>query len=95
MDKYELSGRLRIASRIWVTQGHHRMINECITTGSEVGVIRLNEKSQRSPIFQSIHQLIEDSFILTQSKLDVNNLKSVPYFNEAEYCADEVFARFS
>ena len=30
----------------------------------------------------------------TQFELDVNHLKSVPHFNEAEYCADEVFTRF-
>lgn len=93
-DKYWLSGRLKIASRVWVTQDNLSMIYEGITAGSEVGVIRLKEKSQSSPIVQSIHQLIQDSFILTQSELDVNHLKSVPHFNEAEYCADEVFARF-
>ena len=71
------------------------MIYEGITAGSEVGVIRLKEKNQSSPIAQNIQQLIQDSLILTQFELDVNHLKSVPHFNEAEYCADEVFTRFS
>lgn len=94
-DKYWLSGRLKIASRVWVTQDNLSMIYEGITAGSEVGVIRLKGKKQSSPIAQSIQQLIQDSLILTQSELDVNRLKSVPHFNEAEYCADEVFTRFS
>ena len=94
-DKYWLSGRLKIASRVWVTQDNLSMIYEGITAGSEVGVIRLKGKKQSSPIAQSIQQLIQDSLILTQFELDVNRLKTVPHFNEAEYCADEVFTRFS
>ena len=94
-DKDWLSGRLKIASRVWVTQDNLSMIYEGITAGSEVGVILLKEKNQSSPIAQNIQQLIQDSLISTQFELDVNHLKSVPHFNEAEYCADEVFTRFS
>ena len=93
-DKDWLSSRLKIASRVWATQDNLSMIYEGITAGSEVGVIRLKEKNQGSPVAQNIQQLIQDSLILTQFELDVNRLKSVPHFNEAEYCADEVFTRF-
>lgn len=94
-DKYWLSGRLKIASRLWITQGELSMIYEGLTAGSEVGLIRLKEKNETSLIVQNIQQLIQDSFVLTQSKLDVHHLKSTSHFNEAERCADVVFSRFS
>lgn len=94
-DKYWLSGRLKIASRLWVTQDNVSMIYEGLTAGSEVGLIRLKEKSQTSLIAQSISQLIQDSLVLIESKLALNHLKSASGFNESEHCADEVFTRFS
>lgn len=94
-DENWISGRLKIASRVWLTQDKLSMIYEGLTAGSEVGLIRLKEKNQESLVAQSIHQLIQDSLVLTPCKLDVNHLKSISHFNEAKYCADEVFARFS
>lgn len=93
-DKNWLSDRLKIASRVWVTQDSVSMIYEGLTAGSEVGLIRLKETKKNNRIVESINQLIEDSIVLTQVKLDINHLKSTSQFNEAERCAEEIFERF-
>ena len=65
-----LSGRLKIASRVWVTQDNLSTIYEGITAGSEVGVIRLKEKIKAVLIAQNIQQPIQDSLIVTQFELE-------------------------
>lgn len=94
-DKDWVPSRLKIASRVWVTEDSVSMIYEGMTAGAEVGLIRLKNKTNlTSRITESIHQLIKDSLVLTEPKLDIKHLKSTSHFNEAEFCADEIFERF-
>lgn len=91
-DKNWVPNRLKIASRVWVTEDSVSMIYEGMTAGAEVGLIRLKDKKSR--ISKSIQQLIKDSLVLTEPKLDIKHLKPTSHFNEAEFCADEIFERF-
>ncbi len=86
--------RLKIASRVWVTQDSTSMIYEALSSGAEVGVICLIPINKLNRICLCTQRLIDNKIIRTDEILELDSVNRSSYLNEADRCADEITKRF-
>lgn len=86
--------RLKIASRVWVTQDSTSMIYEALSSGAEVGVIPLIPYNKANRISLCTQNLIDNRIVRTNEILELNSVNRSKYLNEADRCADEIAKRF-
>ena len=92
-DENWVKTRMKIASRVWVTQDSISMIYEALSSGSEIGLISLSSINPSSRALKSIQSLLEEKLITINQKLDENIVKRTKYFNESERCADLILSK--
>ena len=92
-DVLWVSNRLKIVSRVWVSEDSVSMVYEALTSGAEVGLFRLKSHLKKSRVVAGMEDLKKRKFVLTDTKLGEDYLKSLESFNESDRCASLVLKR--
>ncbi len=92
-DARWVSNRLKIVSRVWVSEDSVSMVYEALTSGAEVGLFTLDSHLKKSRVVTGMEDLKKRKFVLTDTKLGEDYLKSPESFNESDRCASLVLKR--
>ena len=92
-DAKWVSNRLKIVSRVWVSEDSISMVYEALTSGAEVGLLRLESHIKKSRVVAGMEDLKKRKFVLTDTKLGEDYLKCPESFNESDRCASLVLKR--